>query len=165
MRWGTRAIELAKKLGAADTLAHALNNVGTAELFAYNDDGLTKLEESLRIALAHDLHEDVGRAYTNLAFLTVKNRRYDLANRYLEDGIAYAAKQDLFYGLYMIASRARLHFDRGEWDHAADDAGSDTLDRVVGVPRVLVSPRDPFREIRRLVGTLRVGLTNDCDHT
>lgn len=37
--WGSRAIELAEKLGATDTLVHALNNVGTAELMAHNKQG------------------------------------------------------------------------------------------------------------------------------
>lgn len=120
--WGSRAIELAQELGATEILAHALNNVGTAEFFAHNDDGRVKLEESLRLALANKLHDDVGRAYTNLSFLAVRNRRYDLATSYLENGIAYATEHDLFYQLYMMASRARLHFDQGDWDRAADDA-------------------------------------------
>lgn len=120
--WGSRAIELAQKLGATETLAHALNNVGTVELFENNDDGRIKLEESLRLALANNLHDHVGRAYTNLSFVTVRNRRYDLAVGYLEDGIAYATEHDLFYKLYMTATRARLHFDKGDWDLAADDA-------------------------------------------
>ena len=121
--WGSRAIELAQKLGATETLVHALNNVGTAELFAYNDEGRLKLEESLRLALANNLHHHAARAYTNLAFLTVKNRKYDLAVDHLENGIAHSTEFDLFYRLHLLASRARLHFDMGNWDQAADDAG------------------------------------------
>jgi len=121
--WGTLAIDLAQKLGATETLVHALNNVGSAELFADNDEGRIKLEESLRIALANDLHDHAARAYTNLASVTVKNRKYDLAAAYLEDGIAHSTEYDLFYKLYLLASRARLHFDKGDWDQAADDAG------------------------------------------
>jgi tetratricopeptide (TPR) repeat protein len=45
--WGSRAIELAKRLGATEILVHALNNVGTAELLADNEQGPIKLEESL----------------------------------------------------------------------------------------------------------------------
>ena len=120
--WGSRAIELAQKLGATETLVHALNNVGTAELFAYNDEGRIKLEESLQLALANNLHHHAARAYTNLASLTVKNRKYDLAVDYLENGIAHSTEYDLFYKLHLLASRARLHFDKGNWDQAADDA-------------------------------------------
>jgi len=54
--WGSRAIELAEKLGATEPLAHALNNVGTAELLIGNEQGRFKLEESLRLSLANDLY-------------------------------------------------------------------------------------------------------------
>ncbi|HET8675561.1 MAG TPA: AAA family ATPase, partial [Blastocatellia bacterium] len=37
--WGSRAIELAEKLGATEILIHALNNVGTAESFAHDQQG------------------------------------------------------------------------------------------------------------------------------
>ena len=121
--WGSRAIDLAQKLGATETLVHALNNVGTAELFSYNDEGRIKLEESLRLALTNNLHHHAARAYTNLASVTVKNRKYDLAVDYLENGIAHSTEYDLFYRLHLLASRARLHFDKGNWDQAADDAG------------------------------------------
>ena len=122
--WGSRAIELAEKLGGApETLVHALNNVGVAELIANNEQGRIKLEESLRLALANNLQDHVGRAYTNLAFITVRQRKYELATRYLEDGIAYTTDHDLdFYRLYMMAWRARAHFEQGDWDSAADDA-------------------------------------------
>src|SRR5262249_33349793 len=42
--WGSRAIELAEKLGATEILVHALNNVGTAELLAHNEQGRIKLK-------------------------------------------------------------------------------------------------------------------------
>ena len=122
--WGSRAIELAEKLGATETLVHALNNVGAAELLAHNEQGRVKLEESLRLALANDLQEHAARAYTNLASFMVRARNYALALRYFEDGIAYTTEHDLdFYKLYMTAWRARAHFERGDWDSAADDAG------------------------------------------
>ena len=123
MLWGSRAIELAEKLGATETLAHALNNVGVAELAAHNEQGRSKLEESLRLALVNNLQDHVDRAYTNLAFITVRQRNYGLAARYLEEGIAYTTEHDLdFYRLYMTAWRARAHFEQGHWDSAADDA-------------------------------------------
>jgi DNA-binding CsgD family transcriptional regulator/tetratricopeptide (TPR) repeat protein len=121
--WGTRAIELAKRLGATETLVHALNNVGAAELNARNEQGHVKLEESLRLALRDNLEEHAARAFTNLASSAVKERNYPLATRYLDDGIAYTTEHDLdSWKLYMTAWRARSHFDQGDWDAAADDA-------------------------------------------
>ena len=122
--WGSRAIELAEKLIATETLVNALNNVGTAELNAHNEQGRIKLEESLRLALANNLQDQAARAYTNLASTTVQDRNYPMAIRYLEDGIAYTTEHDLeSYKLYMTAWRARAHFEQGDWDSAADDAG------------------------------------------
>jgi DNA-binding CsgD family transcriptional regulator len=122
--WGSRAIELAEKLGATETVVHALNNVGTAELLAHNEQGRRKLEESLRLALANDLQDHAGRAYTNLASAALRARDYPLALRHFEDGIAYTTQHDLdFYSLYMTAWRGRARFEQGDWDGAADDAG------------------------------------------
>jgi len=121
--WGSRAIELAEKLGATETLVHALNNVGSAELLVRNEQGRIKLEESLRLALANNFQDHAARAFTNLASLTVRDRKSRLAMRYLEDGIAYTTEHDLdSYKLYMTAWRARAHFEQGDWDSAADDA-------------------------------------------
>jgi DNA-binding CsgD family transcriptional regulator len=121
--WGSRAIELAERLGATGTLVHALNNVGGAELLVGKEAGRIKLEESLRLALANDLQDDAARAFSNLAYFAVKDRNYRLAMRYLDDGIAYTTEHDLDFGkLYKMALRARAYFEQGEWDRAADDA-------------------------------------------
>jgi DNA-binding CsgD family transcriptional regulator/tetratricopeptide (TPR) repeat protein len=121
--WGVRAIGLAEGLGATETLVHALNNVGTAEMSAGNEEGRAKLEESLRLALRDNLEEHAARAFTNLAASAVKDRNHSLARRYLDSGIAYTTEHDLdSWKLYMTTWRARSHFDQGDWDSAADDA-------------------------------------------
>ena len=122
--WGSRAIELAEKLGATEILVHALNNVGSAELLADDEQGQIKLEESLRLALANNLPEHICRAYTNLAACMVRVRNYPGALRWSEDGIAHATEHELeFCKLYLIVERARVCFEQGDWDRAADDAG------------------------------------------
>lgn len=147
--WGSRAIELAEKLIATETLVNALNNVGTAELNAHNEQGRIKLEESLRLALANNLQDQAARAYTNLASSTVQDRNYPLAIRYLKDGIAYTTEHDLeSYKLYMTAWRARAHFEQGDWDSAADDAGF-----VLGHYRVSAISKIPALAV---LGHLRV---------
>jgi DNA-binding CsgD family transcriptional regulator/tetratricopeptide (TPR) repeat protein len=122
--WGSRAIELAEKLGATETLIHALNNVGSAEALSGNEQGRAKLEESLRLALAHNLQEHAARDFSNLASLTVRTRNYRLAMHYLNSGITYTSEHDLdSWRLYMTAWRARAHFELGDWDSAVNDAG------------------------------------------
>jgi DNA-binding CsgD family transcriptional regulator/tetratricopeptide (TPR) repeat protein len=121
--WGSRAIGLAEEFGATETLVHALNNVGTAQLIAHDERGRLKLEESLRLSLAHGFHEHVARAYTNLGAAALRDRNYRLAIDYFDSGLDYTAQHDLdFQAFYMMAWRARAHFEQGEWDHAADDA-------------------------------------------
>ena len=129
--WGARAIALAEAFGDQEILAHALNNVGTAE----NDD--EPIERSLRIALEHGYQEHVARAYTNLASGNVRRCSYDAASRWLDEGIGWCSDRDLdSWVLYMRAWRARLHLERGSWDAAADDAqavlarGASTITRI-----------------------------------
>src|SRR5262249_32068480 len=123
--WGTRAIELARSLAATEILVHALNNVGTAEYLSANDEGRVKLEESLRLALANDFQEHAARAFTNVAAIALRLRNYKLAMQYLDSCIAYTTEHDLLSAkLYMMAWRARAHFERGMWDKAADEADS-----------------------------------------
>ena len=50
--WGGRAIGLAERLGQPEILAHALNNVGTAEMGDLRPSGQATLERSLALALA-----------------------------------------------------------------------------------------------------------------
>jgi DNA-binding CsgD family transcriptional regulator len=121
--WGSRAIELAKSLGVTEILVHALNNVGTAEYHCRDEEGRIKLEESLRLALANNFQEHAARAFTNLASGALKQRKYELAMRYFDDGIAYTTRHDLdSFRLYMTAWRAHVRFAQGDWDNAADDA-------------------------------------------
>ena len=174
--WGLRAIELSENLGATETLIHALNNVGTAEVFAHQEEGQIKLEESLRLALANNLAEHAARALTNLACWAVRDRNYQLGFRYLERGLDYATEHDIeLYRLYLLSWQARAHFEKGDWDRAADEAisvlehhRSTVITRipalaVLGHIRVrrgdpdpgslLDEARDlatPFRELRRL---------------
>ena len=123
--WGSRAIDLAQKFGATETLVHALNNVGAAQLHAHDEEGRAKLEESLRLALAHNLEEHASRAFTNLSAVAVRNRDYPLALRYVNEGIAYATEHDLeSCKRYMTTARAGVHFDTGQWTMATDDAES-----------------------------------------
>jgi ATP/maltotriose-dependent transcriptional regulator MalT len=137
--WGSRAIELARSLGATEILVHALNNAGTAEYLGGNDEGLVKLEESLRLALANNFQEHAARAFTNIADTALRLHDYKLAMRYVDGCIAYTTEHDLLAAkLHMMACRARAHFEQGEWDKVADDV--DSVLRVDGVSAITKIP-------------------------
>jgi DNA-binding CsgD family transcriptional regulator len=136
--WGTKAIELARRLGAREVLTHALNNVGTVRAMGGASGG-TDLEESLQLALAGNLHEHAARAYTNLSSRDVASRKYFSARRWFDEGIAYTAERDLdSWNLYMLAWRARMHAETGLWQSACDDA-----EAVISAPHVLPVSRIP----------------------
>jgi predicted ATPase/DNA-binding CsgD family transcriptional regulator len=117
VRWGTRAIELARGLGDRDTEMHALNNVGMA-LAAAGDllEGGIRLMQSLDLALAADAHEHAARAFTNLGAAHVLCWSLTEADRHLEAGIAYCADRDLdTWRRYMMAWLARSLDGQGQY--------------------------------------------------
>ena len=137
--WGARAVALAEQLGDTETLVHALNNVGTAEMMGARPGGSDHLERSLTLALEHGLPEHAARAYANLGSLAVVNRHYATARRWLDEGIAYSTEHDLdAWKQYMRACRARLRFETGDWTGAVDDA-----DVVATDPRAATVSRIP----------------------
>ena len=114
--WGTKAMELAERLGDPEPLVHALNTVGNFEASLGEPGGITKLERSLDLALEAGLEEHAGRAYTNLAAQAVETDHHATAHRVLEDGIAYTSERNLdFFRLFLLAHRARLELDSGRW--------------------------------------------------
>jgi DNA-binding CsgD family transcriptional regulator len=121
--WGTKAIELGEQLGDVEIVVHALNNVGAAEFLGGGDEGQAKLERSLSLALDGDLEEHVARAYCNLGAGGVRSRAFDVAGRYLREGLDYCAERDLdAWRLYLLAWRARYELDLGRWTEAAESA-------------------------------------------
>jgi Tfp pilus assembly protein PilF len=90
VRWGAKAMGLARALGDREAEMHALNNVGTALSMAGDPiEGRARLTQSLDLALADDAHEHAARAYTNLGSSTVMRRSYREADQHLRAGIAY----------------------------------------------------------------------------
>src|SRR5581483_2050888 len=67
--------------------------------------------------------EHVARAYTNLGSAAVRLRMYADGERYLSAGLAYCEEHDLdAWVAYMTGCLARLCFDQGRWDEAAEHA-------------------------------------------
>ena len=126
VRWGMKAIELARSLGDREAEMHALNNVGTALSLAGDViEGRARLTRSLDLALADDAHEHAARAYTNLGSADVIHRSFGEAGLQLQAGIAYCTDRDLdTWRLYMSAWLARSLAEQGHYaaahQHLAD---------------------------------------------
>jgi DNA-binding CsgD family transcriptional regulator/tetratricopeptide (TPR) repeat protein len=126
IKWGTAAISMAKESEDDETLAHALNNVGTAEgkIAATENAGREKLEESLSISLNNSFHEHAARAYTNLFSIAVSNKNYEVANERLEEGLNYCEEKDLqSWKSYILSWKARMYLETGRWKEALSVTG------------------------------------------
>ena len=118
-RWGQRAIELAIEFGSQPVLAHALTNVGTERSRTNAEEGRLLIEQGLEIARQYDLHDDVSRALTNLAFSALEQHELNIAEQYIAEGISFTAEHDLIgMELYLRALRSQVKLARGEWNEA-----------------------------------------------
>jgi DNA-binding CsgD family transcriptional regulator len=137
--WGEKAIALAEQDGDTETLIHATNNVGSARFMAGDFSGKVQLEQSLQLAISGDYPEHAGRALCNLASFGCMNRLFDIANRYLAEGIPYCVDHDLdFYRWYLVAWQSVAGLYQGDWNKAAEIA-----DMVVREPSIAPVSRIP----------------------
>ena len=147
--WAERAIALAEPWGDAQILSDALNIRGTVRLIGGDAAGCADLERSLQLALASGFPERVAAGHTNLAAMAVSGRQYTRASEHLSAGLLYCEDHDLdSWWLYMLAYRARLRFEQGNWNGASDDAGA-----VLRHPRTTSISRIPAL---RILGHLRI---------
>lgn len=118
--FGNRALELGRQFDDPEPQIHALNNIGSALLGSGDESGFAPLEQSLSLALEHQLHEAAGRAFTNLSTCSVLCLDLNRAEHYLRDGLAYCEEHEIYTHMYyMRAYEARLEFLRGRWNGAA----------------------------------------------
>lgn len=123
VEWGNRAITLARKCDATETLVHALNTVGTARLYADDVAGMSMLEESLALSLEHGLHEQAARAYTNIASCAVSRRDFATAETFSAEGIKFDTEHDLGSWIdSLFGYQAQVRLDQGRLTEARDIA-------------------------------------------
>ncbi len=124
---GHRAERLARSLGQTEIALHAGITVGTSELQSGDDAGRLRLEAAFQAACDGGREEQAGRAIWNLALLSLWQRRYGLAERYIEDGEAYCVQHELeSWRLMLCAARSRWLLEMGEWSQA-EEAATDAL--------------------------------------
>jgi DNA-binding CsgD family transcriptional regulator len=139
--WAEKALALARRYGFRPAEAQALNSLGSAKIQLGDDGGWKILEESLRVSIAHDLHEHSARAYAHLAQFAIEERRHEEAERWLREGFEFTSTRDLgTLGRCSMVWGTRLHLVLGRWDEAAeraaaviDDPGSAEASRLVAL--------------------------------
>jgi ATP/maltotriose-dependent transcriptional regulator MalT len=119
--WGTKAIDLAGRVGATEALVRALNAVGSTEVLLERREGIARLEESFRVGKDAGLDMPAATALSNLGSASGEVRDYATAARCLEETIAFAAQRDLDAQVhYATAWLARVRFEQGRWAEAGD---------------------------------------------
>ncbi len=114
-----KALNLAEEVGDIETRVHALNNIASSMLYSGDVKGKPYFEESLALSLEHGLHEQSIRVYVNYAEYAVFGHEFELAERILEEGIAFCARHDLDFWIYYVLGRqAQLRLEQGRFRDA-----------------------------------------------
>ena len=153
LAFGTKALDLAESLGDIEAKVYALTNIGVALAQRGDHDGYTTLEEALAIAQRDGLDEQAGRIYFNLALNATRNHDLEIVQRSVTEASEFCAERGLdLWRLHLLAVRARLELDRGQWDAAAV-----TAQRVIDDPRAWWIPRMGAEIVKSLVQVRRGG--------
>jgi DNA-binding CsgD family transcriptional regulator/tetratricopeptide (TPR) repeat protein len=144
-----RAIAFAESTGDQEILCDSLITTGIMRLIIGDPLGWSDLNRALQHALAGGLQEQVASAYTALAAMAVSGRQYEQASGYFQAGLSYCTEHDLDFTLpYLLAYRARMRFEQGDWNGASED-----IDAVLRHPRTTPITRIP---VLRTLAHLRV---------
>jgi predicted ATPase/DNA-binding CsgD family transcriptional regulator len=162
--WGQKAIALSERLGRADILCDALNNVATALQWREPDAARAGLERSLRLALEHDDQDQVARAYVNAVYLEGDAHQDQRMHALLVEGLAYCEARDLdTWRDYLRGYLAMLYLRQGRWDEAARTAllvaGNDGAAPPARYPAVIALARIGMRRGDPAVAPLFAELT------
>ncbi len=109
--WGEQALQVAQRFGEHGTVAHALNNIGSALADNGQERGFELLQQSLDLALTHSMHDHASRAYRNASEASVRNRRLAQADALIVPGLEFARAHDMdlqVWGLLGALVQVRL---------------------------------------------------------
>ena len=119
--WGEKAIALAEQFDDMETVARACNYAGCSMLITDYERGTVLMERSLQVGRKANLPFTIAGTLTNFAQTLVELYQLADAERYLQEGIAYAAEHDDDYHLYeMMTGQALLRLYRGHWLEAEE---------------------------------------------
>ena len=123
VRWGERALALARQLGEKEIIIHALANIGSAKSDVIRSGNCVETERSFELAVAGKFHDHVERASCNLSCTYYWRRDYPAALARIDRGVSYATALDLTHWEgYLRGWRAMVWLDQGDWAGAEEEA-------------------------------------------
>jgi DNA-binding CsgD family transcriptional regulator/tetratricopeptide (TPR) repeat protein len=118
IRWGTKALAVAETLADDEVRAHALNNIGSAQIASGDAAGFDTLEASLEIARSRGYDDHVYRALFNLGASASATQQLTRANAYFDDLEQFSQRSEVL-SCNIDANRADVLLSMGRWDEAA----------------------------------------------
>src|SRR5262249_11220939 len=116
VRWGNKAIELARQFGDDATAIGAEIVVGSAIHVTGDEKGRPQLDKALAAARQAGLDALVGLAYLNMGSSYGEQYQFDEADRLLSEGMAYTCDRDLNHAnRYMCSWLALTRLYQGRW--------------------------------------------------
>lgn len=134
--WGLaeRALVLAEEVGDRELILLGRTIIAARDFATV---GPAVLEECFELARTAGMTDLAGQASHLLVTGALAVRRYDLAARYVDSGLAYCSNHGLeLYRFYHLSWRARIELDQGRWDEAAEAAAA-----VLRIRRASILPR------------------------
>ena len=145
VKWGEKAAAAATALGDRDTLAYALNMIGTSHVMAGEiERGIDVLLRSLEVAREEQLEVRIASALNMLGSGLAEMYELEVAEGYVRECIAFSDAHELTTS-YAESWLALVHAYRGRWDEAAELALA-----------LLARPVDPVTRISSLIALGRV---------
>ncbi len=122
IEWGTRALDLARRLGDLDTELHATINISTARQHRGEPAGAAGLREAHARAAAAGFDDHAARALVNLGTVAADRYDFETAESALAQVMPFLVNRDLeAYLRHVLGHRARIELIRGDWRAARDD--------------------------------------------
>jgi len=120
IEWGTRAIDMATRLGDMPTLATAHMTVACSLMLSGDPRDAQHFERGEALARRHGLHQVLAGVLGNRGSGAGELYRFEEAERYLREALAVTAEHDLDrQHVYELAWLALTRLYLGAWDEAA----------------------------------------------
>jgi DNA-binding CsgD family transcriptional regulator len=121
--WARRAHHAADTVDDPQSRLVALQTVGWVEFFTGATSGIETLERTLDMAKSTQRDAIAATSYVIIVGTACRRREYDIAAKYIDDGLDYCVERDIdLWRYYLLSWKSKLLLARGEWAEAAQAA-------------------------------------------
>jgi class 3 adenylate cyclase/tetratricopeptide (TPR) repeat protein len=160
---GREALAMAESLGLDELRARALNNIGVIRAMRGDTEGLSDLQESIRLALRSNSPWEIGRAYNNLGVAFVALGDLRRCGEVWSDGWQAVARfGEISATLYLRTERQFERYWTGHWDESLALAAEVI---TTGMPAIQVSWAHELRGRIRLGRGDTTGALEDAERS